>query len=58
MKLEFHLWKHARREGVLVVDTETGVAVVVSSERTPLGNQRLAEELLLTEAVSPGGWVR
>lgn len=61
MKLEFHAWKHSRGYGVLAVDIETGVAVVVSSERTPQGNQKLAEERvrqLLAEAVSPGGWIR
>lgn len=61
MKLEFYTWKHARRDGALAIDTETGVAVVVSSERTHQANQRLAEERLrqlLAEALSPGGWIR
>lgn len=61
MKLEFHAWKHSRRPGVLAVDTETGVAVVVFSERSPQANQQLAEErlrLLLAESISPGGWIR
>lgn len=60
MKLEFHAWKHARRSGVLAIDTETGVAAVVSSECSHQANQRLAEERvrrLLAEAVSPGGWL-
>lgn len=61
MKLEFHAWKFSRRPGVLAVDTETGVAVIVTSERTPEANQRTAEERLrrlLAEAHSPGGWIR
>ena len=70
MKLEFHRWPPAKvggqqltemSAGVLAVDLETGVAVVVTSERSQRGNQLLAEQrvaLLLAEAVSPGGWIR
>jgi protein subunit release factor A len=71
MKLEFHQWPLRRRDGgqhlelsgcgVLAIDLDTGVAVLVTSERSQMRNQRLAEErvkLLLGEAVSPGGWIR
>jgi protein subunit release factor A len=47
--------------GVMAIDLETGVAVFVCSERSQLANQTLAEQrlrLLLSEAVSPCGWVR
>lgn len=61
MRLEFHTWHSIdrKRSGVLCVDTDTGVAVVVRSEGSPERNQKLAEErvrLILAEAVSPGGW--
>lgn len=69
MKLEFHAWppRHAGGQqvtktsaGVLAIDLETGVAVHVGTERSQRANQRLAEErlrLLLSEALSPGGWI-
>lgn len=52
MKIEFHSWpphryggQHVRQgAGILAVDTETGVAVVVTSERSQRANQVLAEE--------------
>jgi hypothetical protein len=46
---------------VLALHMPTGVAVVVSSEPNRERNQKLAVErlqLLLSEAVSPGGWTR
>lgn len=46
---------------VLAIHTPTGVAVVAGSEPTRERNQKLAVErvqLLLSEAVSPGGWTR
>lgn len=60
-KLEIHAWKSGRRDGVLAIDMETGVAVIVSSERTPQRNQKVAVErleALLSEALSPAGWIR
>lgn len=52
MNLEFHAWpvtrmggQHVRRHiGVLCLDTETGVAAYVCSERSWLANQKIAEE--------------
>ncbi len=62
--LEFHAWppqrqggQHVTRThtGVLAMDTETGVAVYVDSERSQLGNQRLAEQRL-TRLVAAVDW--
>ncbi len=53
MKIEFHAWPPSRiggqritdtRAGVLAIDTETGVAVFVGSERSQRANQILAEQ--------------
>ncbi len=53
MTIEFHAWPPRRvggqqvtnlHPGVLAIDTETGAAAFVYSERSQLANQRLAEE--------------
>lgn len=53
MKIEFHAWPPARiggqqtgrvRTGVLAIDTETGAAALVCSERSQHANQVLAEQ--------------
>ncbi len=53
MKIEFHSWPPRRiggqqtgrvHTGVLAIDTETGVAAFVGSERSQRANQLLAEQ--------------
>lgn len=65
--IEIRAWPpgsaYSSRSGaaVMALHKPTGVAVIASSEPTRERNQKLAVErveLLLTEAISPGGWSR
>lgn len=68
--LEFHAWPYRKQggqqftkqyAGVLVVHKETGIAVVVESERSQMGNKALAvarvRELVAATDVQSDAWV-
>jgi len=68
MRLEYHAWPIRRRDGgqqsgpdgygVLLVDLDTGISVVVTSERSQLANRRLAEARIhyMATQLTNTGW--